>query len=157
LLKRNGDVTATNGIDPVTFNVPVGSYRVAVRHRNHLGCMTNADITLGTTTTLVDFSVSSTDTYGTDTRKAVGTRMVLWSGDVNFDGQVKYTGPVNDRDPVLIRVGGVTPTNVASGYVGEDVNLDGVVKYTGADNDRDIILQTIGGVVPTAVRSEQLP
>jgi uncharacterized repeat protein (TIGR01451 family) len=157
LLKRNGDVTATNGIDPVTFNVPVGSYRVAVRHRNHLGCMTNTDVALGPVTTLVDFSVPSTETYGIDTRKPVGARMVLWSGDANFDGQVKYTGPVNDRDPVLIRVGGVTPTNVASGYVGEDVNLDGMVKYTGADNDRDIILQSIGGVVPTAVLEAQFP
>jgi uncharacterized repeat protein (TIGR01451 family) len=144
LLKRNGDVTATNGIDPVAFNVPVGNYRVALRHRNHLGCMTNADLALGPFITLVDFSVPSTETYGFDTRRPVGARMVLWSGDANFDGQVKYTGPVNDRDPVLIVVGGVTPTNVASGYFGEDANLDGVVKYTGTDNDRDIILQTIG-------------
>lgn len=157
LLKRNGDVTATNGTDPVAFNVPAGNYRVAVRHRNHLGCMTNTDLALGPLTTLVDFSVPSTETYGIDTRRPVGARMVLWSGDANFDGQVKYTGPVNDRDPVLIAVGGVTPTNVASGYFGEDVNLDGEVKYTGTDNDRDIILQTIGGVVPTAVRAAQLP
>jgi len=157
LLKRNGDVTSTNGIDPVAFNVAAGDYRVAVQHRNHLACMTNAAIELGSTTTLVDLSVSSTATYGTDARKQVGTRMVLWSGDVRFNGDVKYTGANNDRDAVLLRVGGSTPTNVVSGYYMEDVNMDGDVKYTGTGNDRDVILQTIGGVVPTAVRVEQLP
>ena len=68
------------------------------------------------------------------------------------------TGSTNDRDPVLLAVGGATPTNVQSAiYAGADVNMDGQVKYVGSSNDRDPILQTIGGVVPTAVRVQQLP
>ena len=31
--------------------------------------------------------------------------------DVNLDGVVKYTGSANDRDPILINLGGVVPTN----------------------------------------------
>ncbi len=159
LVQRDGDVVATNGTGPITFSQGNGNYRIAIRHRNHLGAMTNGAVTLNTSTaTLVDLSVPATATYGSNARKAVGTRMVLWSGDINFDGIVKYVGSNNDRDPILTAIGGSTPTTVVSGsYHGTDVNLDGQLKYVGTNNDRDIILQTIGGSVPTAVRNEQLP
>jgi hypothetical protein len=158
LLQRDGDVVGTNGVSPVAFTLPAGSYRVAVRHRNHLGCMTASPIALSTTPIIIDFTSSATSTYGTEARKNNNGILTLWPGDANFNGQVKYTGPNNDRDVVLTAVGGSTPTNVASNvYSGADVNLDGVVKYVGPNNDRDIILQTIGGTVPTAVRTQQLP
>ena len=83
--------------------------------------------------------------------------MVLWAGDVTFNGQLKYTGSGNDRDPILARIGGSTPTATASGYYSEDVNLDGFVKYMGAANDRDPILINIGGTIPTNTRDAQLP
>ena len=70
---------------------------------------------------------------------------------------MKYTGPGNDRDLILSKIGGVVPTNTVTGYFPEDVNLSGVVQYTGPGNDRDIILENIGGVVPTNTRIEQLP
>ena len=77
---------------------------------------------------------------------------------MNGDGIVKYTGMNNDRDPVLVAIGGTVATNTVSGwYTGEDVNLDGVIKYTGTNNDRDIILQTIGGVIATHTRQAQSP
>jgi len=31
--------------------------------------------------------------------------------DANLDGQVKYTGASNDRDPILVNIGGTVPTN----------------------------------------------
>ena len=159
LLQRDGDVVATNGTGPVAFTQAAGNYRIALRHRNHLGAMTDAAVALNTSTaTLVDLSVAVTATFGTNARKPSGSLLVLWPGDANFDGQVKYTGPSNDRDAVLTTIGGINTINVASNvYSGADVNLDGVVKYVGATNDRDIILQTIGGTVPTAVRTEQVP
>ena len=83
--------------------------------------------------------------------------MVLWAGNSRDDGFVKYTGANNDRDPILTRIGGVVPTNTATGYFTEDVNLNGEVKYTGGSNDRDPILNNIGGNVPTGSRVEQLP
>jgi|GEM_PF-266349 len=159
LLQRDGDVVATNGIGPVTFSQAAGNYRIAIRHRNHLGAMTDAAVALNTSTaTLVDLSATATGTFGTNARKAVGTRMVLWSGDSNFNGVVRYTGSTNDRDLVLVAVGGTVPTNVLSNvYAGVDIDMDGTVRYTGTANDRDIILMTIGGVTPTAVLLEQLP
>jgi hypothetical protein len=82
---------------------------------------------------------------------------VLWAGNALRDVVIRYTGGNNDRDPILVRVGGAVPTNTVAGYWPEDVNLDGVVKYTGPANDRDPILVNIGGTVPTSTREEQLP
>jgi hypothetical protein len=73
------------------------------------------------------------------------------------DGIVRYTGASNDRDAVLLRIGGLVPTATVTGYFTEDNTMDGVVKYTGSANDRDRILQTIGGIIPTVTRSAQLP
>lgn len=157
LLQRDGDVVGMDGISPLLFNVPPGNYHVSVRHRNHLGVMTASPLALGGTPVTVDLRSTATPVFGVEATKPVGGVLVLWAGDVTFNGQVKYTGAANDRDPILSRIGGVIPTSFISGYLPEDVNMDGVVKYTGSGNDRDIILQNIGGVIPTNTRSAQLP
>jgi len=160
LVQRDGDVVDMDGVSPVSFTIAPGSYHVAVRHRNHLGVMTSDMLALSTSAITVDFTSASTITYGTDARKAsagVIPVLQLWAGDVTFDHIVKYTGQTNDRDPILLTIGGLVPTNTTIGYHVSDVNLDGTVKYTGTLNDRDPILLTIGGVVPTNVRMEQLP
>lgn len=160
LLQRDGDVVDVDGVSPVNMRSPSGNYHVAVRHRNHLGVMTAAPIALSTTSSLLDLSNTGTTTYGTNARKTSGgafSKQVLWSGDVDRDGTLKYTGAGNDRDPILAAIGGVVPTNMVSGYSLADVNLDGVVKYTGVGNDRDFILSNIGGTVPTNTRVQQLP
>ena len=76
---------------------------------------------------------------------------------MNHDGQLKYTGVANDRDPILVAIGGTTPNNTITGYRSQDVNMDGTVKYTGANNDRDPVLVNIGGTTPNNVRQAQLP
>ncbi|MBS1581123.1 MAG: hypothetical protein JST66_02880, partial [Bacteroidetes bacterium] len=93
-----------------------------------------------------------------DARRSVGTQRTLWAGNVNGNNVIAYTGAGNDRDPVLVAIGGSIPTGTLSGqYRVEDVNMDGTVKYTGAGNDRDPILVSVGGALPTAIRSQQLP
>ena len=119
--------------------------------------MTGDPVVLGSAPTMVDLSSPSQSTFGTDARKAAGAVSLLWAGNVIRDGQLKYAGGSNDRDPILVRIGGSVPTATASGYWSEDVTLDAVVKYAGAANDRDPILVNIGGIVPTAIRVEQLP
>lgn len=157
LLQRDGDVVATDGLSPLVFLLAEGHYQVAVRHRNHLGAMTSTPLDLTGQPTDMDLTTGALGTWGNDATKEVGSNRTLWAGDANFDRQVKYVGQDNDRDEVLIEIGGIDPTNVVSDvYLGTDVNMDGQVKYVGSDNDRDVILQTIGGV-PTAVRLEQLP
>lgn len=156
LLQRDGDVVPTRGSGPLYFNAPAGNYRVAIRHRHHLGCMTSTAVALSPSPTVVDLSSATTNTYGTNARKSVGSRRVLWPGNGFRDDRLKYTGVNNDRDPILQRIGGMVPTNTVNGYLLEDVNMDGTVKYTGTNNDRDLILEGIGSV-PTHVQIEQLP
>ena len=84
--------------------------------------------------------------------------MVLWDGNARAtDGVIKYAGGSNDRDPILVAIGGAVPTATVTGYLQEDVNMNGAVKYAGGGNDRDRILVNIGGSVPTSSRTEQLP
>ena len=156
LLLRNGSIIAADG-SSIRFVASAGNYFVSVRHRNHLGCMIAAATSLNTTTTPIDFSNSATSTWGSSARKQIGSTMVLWAGQTTVDGVVKYTGTNNDRDPILLDIGGAIPTNTVNGYMGTDVNLDGVVKYTGIANDRDPILINIGGAIPTNTLIEQLP
>lgn len=158
LVRRDGRVISTTGDTLLTLRVARGSYKVAVRHRNHLAVInfvsqpfqngpTTIDILHPGTTQLNMLAVAVTPS---------GKRL-LPMGDITGDKTVKYTGAGNDRDPILTAIGGTIPTAVLTGqYRREDVNLDGQVKYTGANNDRDFILQAIGGSVPTATRT-QLP
>lgn len=157
LIQRDGDIIEADGGTTIKFGVPAGSYHLVVRHRNHLGAMTAQPIAVGPGASLVDLSSLSTAAFGVEARKVVDGQAVLWAGDVNVDGVLKYTGTDNDRDMILQQIGGIVPTNTVPGYHIEDANLDGVVKYTGTDNDRDRILQNIGGVVPTNSRLEQVP
>ena len=154
LLQKDGDIVGTDGVSyPVTDSLP-GGYHVSVRHRNHLGVMTNTPVLLSDT---LDFTLTQTQVSGLDSRKQINSSMLLWEGDVNADNQIKYTGESNDRDPILQDVGGVNPNNNTGGYLDTDVNMDGVTKYTGQSNDRDVILLNIGGSVPTNVKYGSLP
>lgn len=160
LLQRDGDVIDTDGDTYLNFPVPAGPYYVVLRHRNHLGVMTATTRSLSEDpgTAMIDFTLGSTPTYGTNARTAVGPVQCLWPGDANGDGTAQYTGTNNDRDLILQAIGGSAPTNTVSNvYDRRDINMDGTLRYTGTDNDRDLILQAIGGNVPTAVRHAQLP
>jgi hypothetical protein len=160
LIQRDGDVVGLDGSTLVNAPLPSGSYHVALRHRNHLGIMTASPRQLlwDQSGTMIDFRLSSTATYGTGARTAVGSVQCLWPGDANGNGTVMYVGNGNDRDPILTAIGGSTPTNTVSNvYSPLDVNMDGQIKYIGANNDRDPILTAVGGSTPNNVRVQQLP
>jgi hypothetical protein len=157
LLQRDGDVVGLGGASPLQLTVDGPAYHVAVLHRNHLAAMSKNPVSFGIQDAILDLTLTSTQTYGTGGQALTGGRSALWAGDCNGDGTVRYTGAGNDRDHILLEVGGSVPTALAFGYSPNDVNLDGVIRYVGADNDRDPVLVSIGGSVPTAVRTEQLP
>ncbi len=157
LLQRDGDVADLDGKSAVNMPAPAGNYYLAIRHRNHLGVMTAAALNLTGTPVGVDLRSPTTNAWGSNARKTVGTVRTMWSGETNKDGKVKFTGPANDRDAVLIAIGSSVPTASVPGYRAADVNMDGVVKYTGAANDRDPILLNIGSATPTVILQEQLP
>jgi hypothetical protein len=158
LIQRDGDVIDTDGNTNINCPVAVGSYYVAIRHRNHLAVMTGTvrSLVLDPANTLVDFRTSLA--YGNTPQKQINGVYCLWAGDTNGDGVLKYTGTGNDRDPILLAVGSTTPNNtVPNVYDRRDTNLDGVIKYSGTANDRDIILTNVGSTTPNNTRTQQLP
>lgn len=155
LIQRDGDIVDVNGTSAVSFPVAAGNYYVALRHRNHLGCMAATLLALSSTATTMDFRTVST--FGAEAQLDIAGTKIMWTGNVMLDDAVRYTGTNNDRDPILTVIGGVVPTNTITGYLLEDVNMDGNARYTGTNNDRDLILENIGGTVPTNIRTEQLP
>lgn len=161
LVQRDGDVVDRDGTSAVSFQVAAATYRVAVRHRNHLAIMSGAGIALTTTTTSVNFTSVNTSMYGTNPRKNVigsFSTWVMYAGDVNFNNQIKYVGTANDKDIILVAVGGSTPNNtITNAYSGSDTNMDGLIRYAGSLNDRDIILVNVGSTTPNNVRTAQLP
>lgn len=160
LVQRDGDIVSTDGLSPLSFALAAGNYRVVVRHRNHLGCMTLNEFALSSAPTSIDLTNGSVPTYGTDALKISSGTYLMWQGNTFLDTptrMLKYTGVNNDRDKILMVLGGLVPTTTLTGYYQEDCNLDAVVKYTGSFNDRDPILVNIGGTVITNTRAEQLP
>jgi hypothetical protein len=160
LLQRDGDVVAADGSSAVQFPLSAANFHVAVRHRNHLGVMTEESVALNTIPALVDLTSLATATFGTDARRTINgafPTQALWAGDVTFNKEVKYTGSGNDRDPILSTVGSTTPNNTVTAYSTRDVNMNGQVKYAGSGNDRDPILVNVGSTTPNGLRVEQLP
>ena len=157
LLQRDGDIVGTDGSWPLQLPVELPAYHIALRHRNHFGAMTATPVAFGAGSVAIDFTATGLACYGTNARQNASGVLLLWAGNTILDPVLKYVGNMNDRDPILLAIGGVVPTAVASGYSQNDTNLDGLIKYTGANNDRDVILLNIGGSVPLALRYEQLP
>ncbi len=158
LLQRDGDVVDASGRSEIEFDLTPDEYFIAVQHRNHLGIMTALPLPLNGSGALVDLSSGSAELYGgVNAAKAQGGRLMMYAGDVDRNGVLRYIGSSNDRDLILSEIGGSVPTSTSAGYTGEDVNLDGVVRYVGSANDRDVILTNIGGSVPTAVRATSVP
>jgi len=140
-------------------NLDAGAaYTIAIRHRNHLGAMTATPVALSGGATTLDFRGPALALFGTEPVRDINGVRVLWSGEAALDGQLKYTGTGNDRDPILTAVGSTTPNNTLENvYDRRDTNLDGVVKYTGSANDRDRILTNVGSTTPNNTRTQQLP
>jgi len=167
LLQRDGDIVDVDGTSEVLFpNSYKDDYYLVVRHRNHLGAMTATAVDFTNDAMVVDFSDPLMATFGTSTTSArrllepnvYGLRAGntnMKANDLNF--QVLYNGDLNDRTPILTRIGFATPLNVVTGYYLEDVNLDGNVKYNGDFNDRVIILNNVGLATPLNVITQQPP
>jgi len=178
LIQRDGNIVdAADGTSNVCFSgLASNTVFVAVRHRNHLGVMANAAVTLTPAGTAVDFS--TTTLHGTNaaglSRKSNGnmnTVKGLWAGNTNSNNSIIYDNSNSDLDNILSDVLGA-PVNLfnltgytfTNQYALTDINMDGNVIYDNNSSDRDPILQTVlnhpgnlfnlGGYANT---TEQLP
>lgn len=156
LLQRDGDVVAANGGALVVSGLPE-NFRIAVKHRNHLGAMgantlavVNGQVSLDFTT-LSGTALYSRPGYASEHSMAdiAGVR-ALYAGNGNMDIRTKYDGVGNDRQvtgaQVLSHVnntGQVLNYSNAVGYFSGDINMDGKALYDGANNDRQVTLSTV--------------
>jgi hypothetical protein len=149
LLQRDGDVVAADGNDLLVFpGVPEGKYYVAIRHRNHIGLMTDAPLLLTSLAPpLVDFTEADFGVKGwNEAGKLVGGKRTCWPGDFNGDRKIIYQGPSNDVFTLFARI--ITdPLNtdnlanfISTGYDRTDLNLDGQTIYQGPNNERATLL-----------------
>ncbi|WP_046755508.1 hypothetical protein [Kordia jejudonensis] len=151
LLQRDGDVVALDGTSTVLLNASPGNHHVVIKHRNHLGAMSATPITLvKDVTTTVNFTDNSFVTFGSHAQVLLASNvMALWTGNVNGDTTIQYSGTTPDIPSILSEVlndaGNFLnfPTYVVNGYNIHDVNMDGKTQYTGNEPDSPIILQNV--------------
>jgi hypothetical protein len=174
LVQRDGDVVDVSGSTRLVFRgVPTGNYFVAVTHRNHLGTMTAAPVSLSGTATLVDFTNTTADFFNAAAnlngveQATVDGKFALWAGDANGDGRVAFSGQNNDVDAIFTAIDGAPgnllglPSFVLNGYRSTDVDLTGSTIFTGEDvntifNIVDSHPRNVFGL-PTYVIVEQIP
>lgn len=149
LLQRDGDVVGTDGVSNLTFTgLSASSYYVAIKHRNHLGTMTNGAVSVNAGMVTVDFTMMVT-TYGTNGQRYYNNKYMLWPGDATADRKVIMAGPNNDTNGILSTVLGDSNNTagnanyIVRGYSVGDVNLDGKVLASGPNNDRSVIASTV--------------
>lgn len=165
LLQRDGDIVDIDGVSPLMMNAPEGNYTVTVKHRNHLPISTNSTggyfVGLGKTPVTVDFTtlaassilgVAGTNYYNN------GTYNMLYAGNANMNGNVRYLGISNDQDYILNTLLGGNRSGVLSGiYSQGDINMNKGVRYLGISNDQDFILNVVLRGVRAAVKTQILP
>jgi hypothetical protein len=152
-VKADGTLVDIDG-SSTTINLHYipGTYHIAIRHRNHLGVMTNTalDFSGASATASVDFTVTSPThgVYGTNGRVEAETGVwAMWAGDVNGDGKIYDATAPSDADEVAFGVL-FHPNNINFvanfiGYTGVydplDVDLDGSVFDVNLPSDADLI------------------
>jgi hypothetical protein len=120
LLQADGDIVDVDGSAVVTFpNAVSGNYFVAIRHRNHLGCRTDAQVAVSSATPLIDFTNGSQILYGIAPVTPISpTRNAINGGDANMDGSLDGT----DSTVWEIQNGGFDDY-----LLNTDYNLDGSI------------------------------
>ncbi len=108
-MQRDGDIVHTDGTSSIYFiNAATANYYIVIKHRNHLGIMTTNTVALSATSTMVDFTDANNQiTYGTDAQTAFGLPsgvVAMWTGDVNGDGRLNYSGALSDVPSIRSQV-----------------------------------------------------
>jgi hypothetical protein len=172
LVQRDGDVMdAATGSTNLSFTkMQPGNYYVSVRHRNHLGAMTQKAMSLAPSpVTAVDFSNPATLTWGSNARLSSSSISLLWSGNADMNWYAIASGPGNDTTTVLFSIWGAAGNTTGStnyilpGYASTDFNLDGRTIYSGNGNDVNILLANVllhpgnGSLSANYIITQQIP
>ncbi|MEM9544650.1 MAG: Ig-like domain-containing protein [Bacteroidota bacterium] len=159
LVQRDGDVVDLDGVSNLRFqNVQVDSFYVVVKHRSHLGVMseliTSDDIIDFTDPNFPVFNFGNTygnglDYTGLSRKNSVAFGFsALWAGDFDSNGKVKFTNPGDDQNILYLGVLLSSPDflinyNNAYGYFTGDFNMDGKAKFTNPGDDLNFLFSQI--------------
>ncbi|MFZ1703296.1 MAG: Ig-like domain-containing protein [Saprospiraceae bacterium] len=161
LIQRDGDVVDLDGTSPVEFpGVRADSCFVVLKHRNHFGVMSKMvatqnllDFTLATTPTF-DFGTSKGNGYdytglSLKTDELLGVR-VLWAGDFDSNGRIKFVNPEDDQNILFFEVLSFPANqdfmgnyNFSYGYLQGDFNMNSKSKYDNPDDDKNMLFYQV--------------
>jgi hypothetical protein len=127
-LLNNGTVVDLDGVTPISFNITKqGPSFVVIRHRNHLGVLSNSIPSNAAGTFANDYSslANSFKPSGSPSDPVVllsgGAKYGLWPGDANKNGVVNVT----DINAIKIAI-----ASSATGYLFTDTNLSNSINVT---------------------------
>ncbi len=123
LLHSDGTVTFTTPC----FNIPIGNYRVAVEHRNHMGVLSASKVSVTNSAIFYDFTTADSyiatnpPSFG---QKLVGGKYVMYGGEGQKSLQ-KDNYDINFADSQLWK----TESGIFDQYRTGDFNLDADVNF----------------------------
>ena len=122
LLQKDGDIVDLDGTSDLKFaGFADDNYYVVVRHRNHLGVLSNTALALSNTATSLDFKTTDANVTGggLSLTDLGGGFYGFVSGDFDVNGQVQNTDNTS-----------LVPTIGLSGYLQGDLDLNNQVQNT---------------------------
>ncbi|MDF1694812.1 MAG: Ig-like domain-containing protein [Saprospiraceae bacterium] len=157
LLQRDGDIVDLDGVSNLRFNsVNVDSFYVVVKHRSHLGVMSE----LVSHTDMIDFTDPTYPVFNFGVKglsdftglsqniNVINGYSALWAGDFDSNGKVKFTNPGDDQNVLFIDVLFTSPSflinyDQAYGYLTGDFNMNSKSKYTNPSDDLNYLFSQI--------------
>jgi uncharacterized protein YjdB len=161
LIQRDGDVVDLDGVSYVEFpGIRLDSCYIVLRHRTHLGVMSE----LVSTKNLLDFTSPATPVFDFGTSKNDGYDytglaqkndvypgyMVMWAGDFDGNGRIKFVNPNDDQNYIFYDVFSyptnseyIANYNFTYGYLQGDYNLNGKTKYDNPDDDKNMLFYQV--------------
>jgi hypothetical protein len=148
-LLNNGTVVDIDGVTPLSFDIAKqGASFIVIRHRNHLGVLSNSIPSNAAGSFANDYSVlaNSYKVSGAPSDPMVllsggGGKYGLWAGDANKNGVVNST----DVSAVKLAI-----ASSSTGYLLTDVNLSNSVNSTDVSLAKNTISASGSGSTPSA-------
>ena len=124
LIQRDGYISAPD-LSVLAIPVPEGEYYVSIKHRNHLGVMSESSIYLSEATVTINFTSDVNSVFGgANALSLLPTgKYAMHAGDFDENGQIQNT----DINSVILLLGG-------SGYNEADLDMNGQIQNTDINN-----------------------
>ncbi|KAA9037214.1 hypothetical protein FW778_17455 [Ginsengibacter hankyongi] len=146
-LLNNGTVVDLDGVTPISFNITKqGGSFIVIRHRNHLGVMSNSIPSNPAGTFTNDYSLLANSYKASGATSdpvellSGGLKYGLWAGDSNKNGVVNGT----DVSSIKLAI-----SSLATGYLFTDANLSNSINGTDVSLTKNTISSLGSGSAPT--------